>query len=287
LEENRPDLQMALLDKHETLRLAERAGVGVPWYRWKPVLSAADAAGASYPLLVKPIHSHRYSKVFNGKLRLVHDETELSEHLREVQVAGLAVMLCEFIPGEDDRLCSYYTYVDGNGNCLFDFTKRIIRRMPKHFGMGCYHITEWLPDVAEAGRRFLLGIGFRGLANVEFKRDPRDGQLKIIECNPRFTAVHQLLIAAGIDTSRIVYDVLSGQQPAIPRTFAEHKRLLYPIADLSGFRRRRARGEMSLRQWLASIAHRQTFPRFQWLDPLPALVLFARECLDTLRRRLG
>ena len=41
--------------------------------------------------------------------------------------------------------------------------------------------------------------GLRGVANVEFKRDPRDGRLKLIECNARFTAANGLLTASGID----------------------------------------------------------------------------------------
>jgi D-aspartate ligase len=28
-------------------------------------------------------------------------------------------------------------------------------------------------------------IGYRGIAASEFKRDPRDGQIKLIEINPR------------------------------------------------------------------------------------------------------
>ena len=38
-------------------------------------------------------------------------------------------------------------------------------------GGGCYHETKWLPETAELGRRFFTGIGFRGMGNIEFKRD--------------------------------------------------------------------------------------------------------------------
>jgi D-aspartate ligase len=42
-------------------------------------------------------------------------------------------------------------------------------------------VTRWRPEVAEAGLRFLRAIGPRGMAHAEFKRDSRDGELKLIE----------------------------------------------------------------------------------------------------------
>ena len=91
----------------------------------------------------------------------------------------------EFIPGGDDRHCSYYTYIDETGNPLFHFTKRLLRRHRANEGGATYHITDWNPEVAEKGLRLLQHVGLRGLGNVEFKRDPRDGELKLIEVNAR------------------------------------------------------------------------------------------------------
>jgi predicted ATP-grasp superfamily ATP-dependent carboligase len=287
LEENRPEIQLMLLDKQQTLVIAQKAGLDVPWHSTGCELSDPEIEQASFPVLVKPIHSHLYVKVFHKKLCLVNNATELKKHLREVNEAGLQVMLCELIPGEDDLLCSYYTYIDKTGNCLFDFTKRVIRRTPKQFGAGCYHATEWLPDVAKVGRQFFTAIGYRGLANIEFKRDPRDGKLKVMESNPRFTAAHKLLIASGMDTARIVYDILSGAKPRIPDSFIEGKRLWYPLDDFIEFLTRRKKGEMTFREWLTSVAGPQELPQFEWLDPLPATVLTARWLRRFIVNRLG
>lgn len=287
LEKNRPELQLELLDKQRTLIMAKAAGLEVPWHSSACDLSDEEADQASFPVLVKPIHSHLYREVFEKKLSLANTPDELKRHLREVRDAGLHVMLCELIPGEDDRLCSYYTYIDEDGNCLFDFTKKVIRRTPKQFGWGCYHATEWLPDVAEAGRHFFTSIGYRGLANIEFKRDPRDGKLKVMESNPRFTAAHKLLIASGMDTARIVYDLLCGNEPVIPDSFTEGKRLLYPYQDFVECLQRRSRGEMTFGQWLTSVAGAQEFPQFEWSDPLPATVLTARRFRRFVMKHLG
>src|SRR5438105_868251 len=76
---------------------------------------------------------------------------------------------------------------------LFEFTKRVIRRFPAMTGTACYAITDRIPEAAELGNRLFRHVALRGLANVEFKRDVRDGTLKLIECNARFTASQALV----------------------------------------------------------------------------------------------
>src|SRR6185437_4458297 len=127
------------------------------------------------------------------------------------QMAGLDVMVVEMVPGPDSRLCSYYTYLDESGTPLFHFTKRVIRRSPPVFGGGSYHITDWLPEVKELGLRFFQAVGLRGLGNVEFKRDERDGRLKLIECNARFTEANCLVMASSLDLPLLVYNRLVGR----------------------------------------------------------------------------
>ena len=39
------------------------------------------------------------------------------------------------------------------------------------------------PEVEPLGFRLLKSMGYHGIASVEFKRDPRDGQFKLMEVN--------------------------------------------------------------------------------------------------------
>lgn len=289
LDEQKAELQLALLDKQRTLELARQAGCPVPQH-WE-VKSADDVRRIEdeidFPVVIKPIHSHVFQRHFNAKLLVVHDFTELLRRVGEVLACGLEIMLCELVPGPDSLLSSYYTYIDADEQHLFHFTKRIIRRAPVNFGGGCYHVTEWVPETAEMGRRFFRGIGFRGLGNIEFKRDLRDGQLKVIECNARFTAAQELLVRAGIDIAWILYRHLSGGEvPRIER-YRERLRLWYPRDDLDAFRELRARGELSFGEWLASVAHAQVFPFWSWRDPVPALARGWQRNRERVTRRLG
>ncbi|MGW8179262.1 MAG: hypothetical protein ACWGQW_10950 [bacterium] len=59
---------------------------------------------------------------------------------------------------------------------------------------------------------FLSGLNFQGLAAVEFKRDPRDNQYKVIEVNPRTTLQNRLAAACGIDIEFLAYLDFTGRE---------------------------------------------------------------------------
>jgi D-aspartate ligase len=278
LDESNPEAQLAMLDKLATYRIAKAAGIPTPRFQVVSGPSVPDLdPETALPLLVKPLVSHRFAALFGGRKFLVaRHRDELRRHLAATTAAGIEVMLVEMIPGPDDRLCSYYTYLDGSGAALFDFTKRVVRRFPVGMGNGCSHVTDRVPEVRELSLRLFRQAGLRGLANAEFKRDERDGKLKLIECNARFTAADCLLARSGLDVPAFVYGRLTGRPRPLPVGFALGVRLWYPGQDFRAFLELRRRGELTLGGWLRSIAHRQTLPLFRWDDPLPSAVALLR-----------
>src|SRR5207248_3307231 len=96
-------------------------------------------------------------------------------------------------------------------------------------------------------------VGLRGLANIEFKLDPRDGQYKIIECNARFTASNCLVASSGFDLAAFVYRRIVGlPQPALT-SYKLGLRVLDPVADTLSFLQLRKLGQLSMWQWAASL----------------------------------
>ena len=195
-----------------------------------------------YPFLVKPFYSHEFKRLFHGKYLRAADFEPTRGGLRRRQSHRLAVVLLEEIPGPDDLLCSYYTYLDEDGEPQFDFTKRVIRRYPEHEGFACYHVTDWNPEVRDLGLRLFEHVGLLGLANVEFKRDPRDGRLKVIEVNARFTAANGLVAAAGYDLGGSSTTGLRGAARRWGTALQEGLHLWYPLDDFVAYLDLRSRG---------------------------------------------
>jgi D-aspartate ligase len=186
------DVILAMLDKERTYAIARKLGIPTP----TTVTIANDAdvdkarAELSLPCALKPINSHRFARHFgvHRKVIRIGQPEDLERALTVMRGLDIEMLATEIIPGRADAHFSYYSYLDECGEPLFHFTKQKIRQFPVAFGLACYQVTRWRADIAELGLRFFQGAGLRGVGNVEFKRDQRDGRFKLIECNHRFTA---------------------------------------------------------------------------------------------------
>ena len=273
LDDSNSAAQLAALDKLTTYQSARAAGVPTPGF-WEvstreQVLALRDRI--AFPLMIKPRLSHVFEEHFGRKHVIVPDFDELLSVFDATSSAKVDVLLMEHIPGGDHQLCSYYTYLDERSRPQFDFTKRIIRRFPAGMGLACYHITDWVPQIIPLAHKLFQSLGLRGVANVEFKLDPRDGQYKLIECNARFTAANCLLSDSGLKLATYVYNRITGRPLPRMQNYKKGLRLWDPIRDWSSFRELRRAGRITYRNWAGSILHRHTYAYFRWTDPLPAL----------------
>ncbi|WP_456599810.1 carboxylate--amine ligase [Blastococcus sp. SYSU DS0616] len=287
------DVTLAMLDKEQTYALARSVGVPAPRTAAVHTLNELReaVAGMEFPLALKPRHSHLFARAFGTKAIVAEDRETLEAGFRATQEHELEMIVTEIIPGDDSRYCSYYSYLDDDGTPLFHFTKRKPRQNPPGFGLGTFHITEWVPDAAELGLKFFTGIGLRGIGNVEFKRDSRTGQLKIIECNPRFTAADKLVQRAGVDMATIAYRRALSLPVTPPGSFRSGVRQWHPLEDLHAFRAYRASGEMGTAEWLGSLAHPRTLglPMLDLGDPAPSVEYtagFLRRAVRAVGRRV-
>ncbi len=145
-----------------------------------------------------------------------------------------------------------------------------------NMGSATYHITDDVPRVQELALALLRQVGLLGVANVEFKMDERDGKLKLIECNARFTAADCLLVASGLNLPLFVYNRLTGRAHAAPSSYRLGMRLWKPVGDFAAYGQLNRMGLITFRAWIRSVMHPQIFPVFRWNDPLPSIVSCAR-----------
>jgi D-aspartate ligase len=289
LDDAAPEQRLSMLDKQRTLELAAQAGTPAPkfWHIEADTDLQSIRSQVEFPVMVKPLNTFDFCRIFGTKLFII--EQDFAEVIEKVQLAqqhDQAVMVVEMIPGPDSLLSSYYTYIDKNGKSLFHYTKRIVRRHPVNRGGACYHVAEWLPETAAAGQQFFAGTNFRGLGNIEFKRDVRDNKLKIIEVNARFTAAQELLVRSGAPIDLILYCHLTGQP--LPQ-FSSYKQALifwYPLRDFLAFAELWRRNELTLLDWLRSWFPRRVLsPLHKISDPMPSFAAAGAVLEKALRSR--
>jgi predicted ATP-grasp superfamily ATP-dependent carboligase len=162
--------------KEETVAFAMRQGVQVP--------RTYDDKGAvkQFPVVVK-------RSLGAGGVRYVNDAAEL-EH-----VDSDGAVIQDFIPGDG---YGFFALFD-RGRERAIFMHRRIREYPVTGGASTAAESAYDGMLRELGLRLLRALDWHGVAMVEFKKDARDSQYKLMEINPKFWGSLDLSIASGVD----------------------------------------------------------------------------------------
>lgn len=172
----------------------------------------------TFPVVLKAIEGDRLVRHAGVGLVIVHRPEELLEEFRRLDEPGHPnLMLQEYIPGEDDTIWMFNGYFDRSSECRFGVTGRKLRQNPVHTGMTSLGICLPNEAVDHTTRRLAKAVGYRGIIDIGYRFDERDGQYKVLDINPRIGATFRLFVDRnGLDVVRAQYLDLTGQEvPAI------------------------------------------------------------------------
>lgn len=201
-------------DKRNTHELAAQLDIPAPrtWYVNGP--EQAAALQAEGPFAVKPAIKEHFIYATRAKAWRADTRAELVERVRQAaEICGPGeVMVQELIPGDGTRQYSFCAFFK-NGRAVASMTARRLRQHPPEFGRASTYVeTVEEPVVEELAVRLLRGMGYYGLAEVEFKQDPRDGRFKVLDVNARTWGYHTLGRAAGVDFPALLFADQAGER---------------------------------------------------------------------------
>jgi len=226
-----------------------------------------------YPAIIKPYYGYLWRERFGGASKGFkgHTAQELEVHFEMILPTGLQVLVQSVILGPNTNYFNVCAYVSQSGEPLAVFTVRKIRQYPTEFGVGTLVESLAYPELAELGLRFFHDIGYRGIGEIEFKKDERDGKLKFIELNPRLWLQNSQATDCGMNFPLIEHLDLTGQTPPPQRTFKTGVKWWDAHADFWSFRSYRQQGKLSLWAWIGSWIGSTSFATFAWDDLGPFL----------------
>ena len=166
-----------------------------------------------YPVLLKASDNAVTSRRTGRKMAIVHSERELLDEYEVMEdPSHPSLMLQEYIPGKDDSVWMFNGYFDENSRCLFGFTGRKIHQTPVYTGMTALGVCLDNPTVREQTARLASAIGYKGILDIGFRYDARDGKYKLLDVNPRLGATFRLFVGTeGMDVVRAEYLHFTGQ----------------------------------------------------------------------------
>jgi D-aspartate ligase len=275
-------------DKRRTYRLAEELGIPVP-RTWYPG-DEADLAqvDTSVPLVVKPAIKEHFFYSTGVKGWRVDSRSELLEAFRRgTSVVGDdgELLVQEMIPGDGSRQHSYCAFfMDGVAVASMAVLRR--RQHPSDLGRSTT-FAETIDEGAltKPSLRFLTEIGYYGLVELEYKLDPRDGVLKLLDVNARTWGYHSLGPAAGVDFPLLLFQDQIGE-PVAPVRARPGVRWVRLTTDVPNAVRDLRHGALDLREYLSSFRGVDTEAVFSSRDPLPGLYELALLPYLAMRRGL-
>lgn len=186
----------ALLDKVESMKLAEAAGLQVP--PWTSVTAVEDLGSLPellFPVCVRPT-SWSTTGTSSFKIAVCATPTELEDCLRSALEGGGAFIVQEYV-GDADGLDVGMIWVSQDGSQKATWTGVKRRSSSAKGGVLAWGETVSLPDVESALDDFVSTTKYRGVGGIEFLRSGSD--LWFIEFNPRLEAFHRLAALSGLD----------------------------------------------------------------------------------------
>ena len=286
---NEPALADALVEKSRFQALAEQHGLPVPrrldWER-------LDAHAG--PVLVKPKtrtgwdHSSVRRQLFGGagKARIFGSGREARANALAAQLAD-QLSFQEYVPGGDDGIWSFHGFAAPGGEVLEWFVGRKIRTWPALTGDSAYLALARDERLVALGRDLARRLGLAGIFKMDFKRSADTGRFYLLEINTRFNLWHYLGASAGVNLPEVAYRYLLGGRKPSHAEANTRVRWLHLQYDLRAFRELRARRELSLAQWLRSLAHRPlVYDLFSWSDPKPFVRHWTAKLRSAFTRRM-
>lgn len=216
------------LSKRETYKFAEKVGVCYPitiypstYKEVKNVLKKLQ-----YPVVIKGIY-----ETGGSIIEYANNSDELVNRYRKICSANGfkenkdLPMLQEYIKGGGYGFFALYQ----QGKCKRIFMHRRIREYPPSGGYSTCAESFYDPRLKEYGMRLLDALKWHGVAMVEFKKDERNGEYKLMEINPKFWGSLDLALAAGVNFPYYLCEMAMGKEINYSEEYNRNTRFHWPF----------------------------------------------------------
>jgi D-aspartate ligase len=249
-------LATSLADKRMMAGLATAHGVPTPTVVFPTSIDEIRryADEGVFPVMLKGIDGARLKSRTGRRMVIVEERARLEPLYRELEdPAAPNLMLQEYIPGDDDDIWMFNGYFDEAADCVVGFTGRKIRQSPIHTGATSLGVCWPNAEVEETTIRWMKELGYRGILDIGYRFDARDGRYKVLDVNPRIGATFRLFVAPnGMDVVRALYLGLT-DQPVPTAALWNGRRWINEGADLKSSLLYAREGTLGPRTWLASL----------------------------------
>jgi D-aspartate ligase len=240
----------------------------------------AFAKGTKFPIVVKATEQWL---LLNDRhnVKVVKTLEELFGLYEQLNIeARRHLILQEFIPGDDWVSHGYYNL---EKNIVITFTGRKLLDYPAAAGSTVQGLSLGNETLRCESERFLRAVGYSGIIDIDWRKDERDGQYKILDCNPRVGQNFRMFEnSAGVDVVRAQHLDLSGRRIEGAAMFEDR---LFTVESFYILRLLRNLPRSAM--MLGSSRYPFKVSELAWWtcdDPLPSVIMSMRLVLQIIAR---
>ena len=268
------DILDRVLDKKGNMELAIKHNVLSPRTIYLNNESDVDEIvnEFKFPIIIKPLDT--FSTRFPGnKKNIVIDNSKLLVSLiNDHEYLFGNSIIQELIIGLDGNIVICSVYFSKNSEPLAVYTGRKIRQYKPDYGVTCFGISEYIPEIEQISINFLKKMQYIGLGTLEFVRDKSSGLYYFIEINGRSYYHNSLFTDCGVNLSYIAYCDALGLE--IKSNYYKQKENIIWLdfsRDLASFFLKHREHKITISEWLLSIIKARSFAVFNKSDIKPFL----------------
>jgi len=197
------------LDRRKTIKIAKSLNIPVPETIFLDCFEDIEKAkNLSFPVITKPAlrnFSHPIQDVLDFRVKYFENYKDLKEHIKHFEKYNWFPMVQTCCQGEEIG----FAIIMAQGEAVTCFQYHNEHLSPVKGGVPILRRSLPIdPMIKKYSIRLLKEIGWQGVAEIDYIRDHRDGQFKLLEINPRFWGGTPLPSKAGLSFPWLLYKSL-------------------------------------------------------------------------------
>ena len=181
----------------------------------KDRLNILDYLSFDFPIAVKANNSNSYDYLhskFEGKKKFyyISSKEEYIDTINKMNESNYNdnLIIQEFIPGDDTAARVLNCFSDNNGKVkLMILGQPVIEEYhPLNLGNYAAIMTDYNQEIFDQIKKFLEDINYIGFINFDMKFDPKSGEYKLYDLNPRSGRSSFFVTSAGYNLAEFLVD---------------------------------------------------------------------------------
>jgi predicted ATP-grasp superfamily ATP-dependent carboligase len=264
-----------IYDKKKLLGLASEQGVKIPVTQYFTTVHDKISPDLKFPVITKGRFGLSFYKAMKVKAILSNTEQELRARLSKIAaVYDLDKTLTQsVVPFDGSNRTISFTAFSVNGEIKCFWAGRKLREHPQRFGTATLAESIECTECYKPTALLLKRIGYTGVCEVEYIKDPEDGCYSLIEINARTWLWVGLAKACGVNYALMCYNHVNGLEIKFPEEYRKGVKWVNYLTDTWFIIKALLSGKVKPGDYFSSLQGDRVMAVFSRKDIMPSFAL--------------